>query len=141
MQRFNELVRLHLPLIPVNTATEDASALNYLCGADYVKTSQRLPPSLRSLLEPGQRGCSLDGDADRLIYYYIDGNGQFRMLDGDKIAALAADFINELVENSGIRGNLDVGVVQTAYANGNSTKYLSQVRFYVLQRNHTHSLV
>jgi len=110
----------------VNTDTDKKGALNYQCGADYVKTSQKLPPSLSSLLTAGQRGCSLDGDADRLIYYYIDERQQFRMLDGDKIAALVADFIAELVDNSGLKGNIKVGIVQTAYANGNSTKYLSQ---------------
>lgn len=40
------------------------------CGADYVKTQQRAPPG--SPLQPGDRGASLDGDADRLVYYYID---------------------------------------------------------------------
>jgi phosphoacetylglucosamine mutase len=49
------------------------------------------------------------------------------MLDGDKIAALVADFIVELVDNAGLKGSLKVGIVQTAYANGSSTKYLSQV--------------
>jgi len=110
----------------VNTATDTKGALNNNCGADYVKTSQKLPPSIDHLLEPGQRGCSLDGDADRLIYFYVDDRRQFRMLDGDKIAVLIADFIVELVENSGLKGMIKVGIVQTAYANGNSTKYLSQ---------------
>jgi hypothetical protein len=83
---------------------------------------------MASHMEPGQRACSLDGDADRLMYYYLDHNGMFRMLDGDKIAALVAGFFGELVEASGIPKNkLDVGVVQTAYANGASTQYLSQV--------------
>lgn len=126
-QKLDVLIKSHLPLLLTNTATESQGALNYTCGADYVKTSQRLPPSLSSLLEPGQRGCSLDGDADRLMYFYIDDRRRFRMLDGDKIAALVADFIVELVENAGLKGTLKVGVVQTAYANGSSTKYLSQV--------------
>jgi phosphoacetylglucosamine mutase len=122
------LVKERLPLKLVNTDTEKKGMLNFSCGADYVKTTQKLPPSLSSLLTTGQRGCSLDGDADRLIYYYIDERQQFRMLDGDKIAALVSDFIVELVENSGLKGGLKVGIVQTAYANGNSTKYLSQVQ-------------
>lgn len=114
-----------------NTSIESAEKLNKDCGADYVKVNQKLPPSLSSVLKPGQRGCSLDGDADRLIYYYLDGDGKFRMLDGDKITTLVASFIVRLVKDAGLEDSqerIKVGVVQTAYANGSSTKYLSEVR-------------
>jgi phosphoacetylglucosamine mutase len=81
-------------------------------------------------IKSGDRLCSFDGDADRIIYYHLRGNinhkESFRMLDGDKIAILAADFISELVKKAGVK--LQVGCVQTAYANGSSTKYLKQVR-------------
>ena len=85
------------------------------------------PPSLARNLEPRQRGCSLDGDADRLIYYYRDDRGGFHMLDGDKIAALVAAFLIELVKSARLETDIRVGVVQTAYANGASTKYLVEV--------------
>jgi len=93
---------------------------------------QKLPPNLVDVLKPGQRACSLDGDADRLMYYYLDERGNFQMLDGDKIAALVAAFIVELVKNAGLDNDLKVGVVQTAYANGASTKYLAEVGTLVL---------
>jgi len=48
------------------------------------------------------------------------------MLDGDKIASLVAAFIVELVKSAGLEDKIKVGVIQTAYANGASTKYLSQ---------------
>ncbi|KZT72835.1 phosphoacetylglucosamine mutase [Daedalea quercina L-15889] len=114
-----------LRLIPVNTSTTTPGALNNACGADFVKTQQKLP-SLPIELKPGQRACSLDGDADRLIYYYLDDRGQFHMLDGDKIAALSAAFIGELTKAAGLDSKIRVGIVQTAYANGGSTKYLSE---------------
>jgi len=116
-----------LRLIPYNVSTTTPGALNNACGADFVKTSQRLPPSLASHLKAGQRACSLDGDADRLIYYYLDERNQFHMLDGDKIAALVAAFIVELMRNAGLERHVKVGIVQTAYANGSSTKYLAEV--------------
>lgn len=116
-----------LQLIPVNTATTTPGALNNACGADFVKTTQKLPPSLASRLKPGERACSFDGDADRLMYFYLDERGQFHMLDGDKIAALVAAFIVELVKSAGLEEEVKVGIVQTAYANGGSTKYLSEV--------------
>lgn len=116
-----------MPLILENTDITTAGVLNHACGADYVKTQQRLPPSLVDRLKPGQRACSLDGDADRLMYYFLDERGQFHMLDGDKIAALVAAFIVELVKLAGLDSEVKVGVVQTAYANGASTKYLAEV--------------
>ncbi|KAJ7630896.1 phosphoacetylglucosamine mutase [Roridomyces roridus] len=115
-----------MPLILENTSITTPGALNNACGADYVKTSQKLPPSLDGRLQPGQRGCSLDGDADRLMYFYLDERSQFHMLDGDKIAALVAAFVVELVKTAGLQSQVKVGVVQTAYANGASTKYLSE---------------
>lgn len=110
-----------------NTDITTPGALNNSCGADYVKTLQKLPPSLAGKLEAGQRGASFDGDADRLMYYYLDERKQFHMLDGDKIAALVAAFIVELVKNAGLHEEIKLGVVQTAYANGASTKYLAEV--------------
>ena len=61
------------------------------------------------------------------MYYYLDERKQFHMLDGDKIAALVAAFIVELVKNAGLHDEIKLGVVQTAYANGASTKYLAEV--------------
>ncbi|PIL31888.1 hypothetical protein GSI_06592 [Ganoderma sinense ZZ0214-1] len=115
-----------LSMILTNTAIDTLGALNNACGADFVKTQQKLPPSLASVLKPGQRACSLDGDADRLMYYYLDDQGHFHMLDGDKIATLVAAFIVELTKSAGLEGKVQVGIVQTAYANGGSTKYLSE---------------
>lgn len=125
--RLAEYLGGSLTFILENTSITTPGALNNSCGADYVKTSQKLPPSLAGRLQPGQRGCSLDGDADRLMYFYLDEHSQFHMLDGDKIAALVSDFIVDLVKTSGLDSQIKLGVVQTAYANGASTKYLSEV--------------
>ncbi|RXW20618.1 hypothetical protein EST38_g5224 [Candolleomyces aberdarensis] len=115
-----------LPFALYNADTATPGALNNNCGADYVKTTQRPPPSLIGVLQQGQRACSLDGDADRLMYYFIDERGYFTLLDGDKIATLVAAFIVDLVKLAGLAESIKVGVVQTAYANGSSTKYLSE---------------
>ncbi|KAK0618088.1 N-acetylglucosamine-phosphate mutase-like protein [Bombardia bombarda] len=98
--------------------------LNLNCGADYVKTKQRPPPIPK--LQPGVRTCSFDGDADRLMYYWIDPQTGFFMLDGDRISSLAASFIGELIESAGLKDEMRIGVVQTAYANGASTTYITQ---------------
>ena len=122
-----------LPLKSLNTATDSAGALNNQCGADFVKTKQTLPPSVAQLgvlAKHGTRACSFDGDADRIIYYYVEeSNKGFKMLDGDKIAVLVALFFKELLTKARLPDDaaLEVGVVQTAYANGSSTKYLKSV--------------
>lgn len=72
------------------------------------------------------RCASLDGDADRIVYYFIDSDNNFRLLDGDRIATLAALFIADLTRNAGLVEKLKIGVVQTAYANGASTSYITQ---------------
>ncbi|KAJ3411135.1 Phosphoacetylglucosamine Mutase [Chytridiales sp. JEL 0842] len=111
-----------------NVDTETASKLNHNCGADYVKLHQAKPEGTE--LTAGVRACSLDGDADRLVYYFIDGKGTFHLLDGDKIATLSASFIMQLVTDAQItfasNEPIQVGLVQTAYANGSSTAYVKE---------------
>uniref|UniRef100_A0A8C5AR96 Phosphoacetylglucosamine mutase n=1 Tax=Gadus morhua TaxID=8049 RepID=A0A8C5AR96_GADMO len=89
--------------------------LNHQCGADFVKVQQNSPKGIN-------RCCSFDGDADRIVYYYSDDHGRFHLLDGDKIATLISTFLKELLTKAGL--DLKIAVVQTAYANGSSTRYL-----------------
>ncbi len=49
------------------------------------------------------------------------------MLDGDRISALIAGHIQELLSPAGLSEATNLAVVQTAYANGNSTRYLQSV--------------
>ncbi|KAJ2445532.1 hypothetical protein GGF42_005967 [Coemansia sp. RSA 2424] len=104
-----------------NSDTATLGRLNIDCGADHVKSNQR-PPAGTTLVTGG-RYCSFDGDADRIVYYYADDRGAFHLLDGDKISTLVATYLRDLVAAAGI-SDLQVGVVQTAYANGSSTSYI-----------------
>uniref|UniRef100_A0A3Q3AT24 Phosphoacetylglucosamine mutase n=1 Tax=Kryptolebias marmoratus TaxID=37003 RepID=A0A3Q3AT24_KRYMA len=94
--------------------------LNHQCGADFVKVQQKPPTGID--MNSGDRCCSFDGDADRIVYYYTDSQGLFHLLDGDKIATLISTFLKELLVQAGL--DLKIAVVQTAYANGSSTHYL-----------------
>uniref|UniRef100_A0A8D8L5B8 Phosphoacetylglucosamine mutase n=2 Tax=Culex pipiens TaxID=7175 RepID=A0A8D8L5B8_CULPI len=96
--------------------------INFNCGADFVKTNQRAPHGIPEDLEPNARCVSVDGDADRVVYYYTDEDGVFHLLDGDRIATLISGYLKELVEKCGVE--LEMGLVQTAYANGASTDYI-----------------
>ncbi|XP_036999706.2 phosphoacetylglucosamine mutase isoform X3 [Artibeus jamaicensis] len=104
-----------------NVGTE--GRLNHLCGADFVKSHQKPPQGME--MKSNERCCSFDGDADRIVYYYSDADGRFHLIDGDKIAALISSFLTELLLQIG--ENLNIGVVQTAYANGSSTRFLEEV--------------
>lgn len=100
---------------------DGSGKLNYQCGADFVKTSQKAPIGID--FQPGTRYASFDGDADRIVYYYANQDGTFQLLDGDKIATLVAGYLKELVNTSGL--DINIGLVQTAYANGSSTDYIN----------------
>lgn len=111
LQALAPLLAPQLTFTLTHTQTDQPSLINTHCGADYVKTQQRAPDPL----EPKTLYASLDGDADRVVFYYA--NPDFRLLDGDKIACLLAGCFLSMPRN--------VGVVQTAYANGSSTQYLN----------------
>ena len=69
-------------------SNEDKDVLNFECGADFVKVNQKPSRGLEGV--KGVRCVAVDGDADRVMYFYNDERtGQFFMLDGDKIATLS----------------------------------------------------
>uniref|UniRef100_A0A182N917 Phosphoacetylglucosamine mutase n=1 Tax=Anopheles dirus TaxID=7168 RepID=A0A182N917_9DIPT len=97
--------------------------INFKCGADFVKTNHHVPEGLPEEALAGGRCCSVDGDADRVVYYFTDADtGVFHLLDGDRIATLLAGYLKDLIEQCGVQ--LAMGLVQTAYANGASTDYI-----------------
>lgn len=99
--------------------------LNYRCGADFVKVNQTKPDGIE--LKTDHHYASFDGDADRLIYFYKNKQDSlFHMLDGDRIAVLVAKFLAKLLADAGL-DQIKIAVVQTAYANGSSTKYMKDV--------------
>ncbi|CAI0401616.1 unnamed protein product, partial [Linum tenue] len=106
-----------------NTGKE--GVLNEGVGADFVQKEKILPQ------EFGPKDCcrcaSLDGDADRLVYFTLpsESSSKIDLVDGDKILTLFAVFIKEQMVEDGYHARL--GVIQTAYANGASTNYLRQL--------------
>ncbi|CAF4475398.1 unnamed protein product, partial [Rotaria sp. Silwood2] len=99
--------------------------LNDKCGADYVKIYQKAPDGLP--LKNYPKCCSIDGDADRLIYFFLDKNNQFRLLDGDRFSVLFASFLSLKLQEAKLFDDVKIGVVQTAYANGSSTDYIINI--------------
>eukprot|EP00923_Selenidium_pygospionis_P012802 GHVN01021914.1.p1 GENE.GHVN01021914.1~~GHVN01021914.1.p1 ORF type:complete len:564 (+),score=74.11 GHVN01021914.1:84-1775(+) len=107
-----------------NTGKEVMDVLNEECGADYVQKEQKFPRNFTGDEMKHQRGGSLDGDADRIVYFAGDSDGNLQVLDGDRIAALFKRMIETLlvkiVKEHPTKSEklLSMGVVQTAYTNG-----------------------
>lgn len=109
-------------LLKISLVNDGSGKLNHECGADFVKVQQKPPTGVN--MAPGQRWASFDGDADRIVYYFMGvTDKQFFLLDGDKIATLVAGYLKDLVQETGL--SLNLGLVQTAYANGSSTRYIT----------------
>ncbi|KAL6348748.1 hypothetical protein AAG906_033404 [Vitis piasezkii] len=86
--------------------------LNEGVGADYVQKEKVVPVGFGPS-DVGLRCASLDGDADRLVYFLVlPKDNKIDLVDGDKILSLFALF--------------------TAYANGASTDYLKKQGLEVL---------
>ncbi|XP_034181303.1 phosphoglucomutase 3-like protein nst [Osmia lignaria lignaria] len=109
--------------LKINIYNNGNGELNHMCGADYVKVQQAPPANFP--LKTNVRCVSIDGDADRVIYFYLDENNKFHLMDGDRIATLIAQYLKELLQESNL--SFQLGLVQTAYANGGSTNYISNV--------------
>nr|GMC82945.1 phosphoacetylglucosamine mutase [Ipomoea batatas] len=131
-EKLEELKKL-LSDICIEVRNHGDGVLNDGVGADFVQKDKIVPRGFDHE-DVGFRCASLDGDADRLVYFSVKSNDSktIDLVDGDKILSLFALFIKEQLSilNKSIDGvgnesyQPRLGVVQTAYANGASTDYL-----------------
>lgn len=128
-------------IVPLNQPGE--GPLNTNCGSEHVQKQLEPPTWYQSATTTTTATastttmmnqdycCSVDGDADRIVFFSFNNNSKLTLLDGDKIAVLIGQFLKEqlhaVYEANPQLPKVTVGVVQTAYANGASTNYL-QVR-------------
>jgi phosphoacetylglucosamine mutase len=154
LQRLADRVSPHLKLGAFNLPAD--GALNDGCGAEHVQKSLTLPRGVApgecrvecvvahfiACVVLGRSGCfaSLDGDADRIVFY--GASPGLVLCDGDKIgkcehcacvcacdgisASLVARDVVTSLRELGLH-DVRVGVVQTAYANGASTLFVREV--------------
>lgn len=76
----------------INDLECDPMDLNKLCGAEHVHKNKSPPKNL-----PGGDcvGLSIDGDADRIVYF-MRKNEHFEVIDGDKIIILLVECITKI---------------------------------------------
>lgn len=55
-----------------------------------MKSNQCSPGGMT--LKPYSKCVSVDGDADRIVYSFVDEKNKFYLLDGDRIATLGIKF-------------------------------------------------
>ena len=101
--------------------TGDGS-LNDRCGASYVFSEKVFPDNFDDFPEWGY-GCSMNGDADRLVYFTRRG-GEFVLLDGDRLAVLFGIYLKYLILNIEDFPEYTVGIVRTTDANGGATDFI-----------------
>ena len=96
--------------------------LNLLGCSDIVQ-QPIYPPNL-NLLNSNNYGCSLDGDADRLIFWYKNNIGQFQILDGDNQLVLWSLFLQTIFPS--------VVAITTPYCNSSTIDFLKKNNIQVI---------
>lgn len=94
----------------INIDVNKYPLLNNDCGSDYVISNNQTPNYFKN----NYLGCSLDGDADRFIFYYVDN--KLNLLDGDYISLLYLLFIKNKIINK-YKNKFSIGYVHTPYTN------------------------
>ncbi|KAJ4845188.1 hypothetical protein Tsubulata_037679 [Turnera subulata] len=130
-----ENLKKMLDSLVIEVRNSGEGILNEGVGADYVQKEKVVPEGFGPT-DVGIRCASLDGDADRLVYFYVpsDTGNKIVLVDGDKILTLFAIFVKEQLSilDSDDSYHPRLGVVQTAYANGASTDYIKQLGLQVV---------
>lgn len=115
----------HLSQFNINVSlynTNDGK-LNHMCGADYVEKSLNFPVNMKDVNE-NAICCSLDGDADRIVFFSKNKN-KFVLLNGDKIACLIVKYLCSQFDDLEKKAN--ICVVHTPYANGAFISYIKDM--------------
>jgi len=107
--------------------TPDDGELNANCGAEHCQKARLPPTGVNKDTDKMKRLISFDGDADRVVYSFFTEDGTWKLIDGDKEAALIAGFLKENLAILGLDNEFKMAAVQTAYANGASGAYINSL--------------
>jgi phosphoacetylglucosamine mutase len=102
-----------------NTNCINYESLNFKSGSDYVVTEREIPTYFNN--NHNKLHASLDGDADRIVFYYKN-NDSINLLNGDKISALIAYYISKKVENLE-----NIAVIHTGYSNNSFVNFINKL--------------
>ncbi|KAI5697030.1 hypothetical protein M8J75_003983 [Diaphorina citri] len=123
IKELQKIIESKLKIEVYNQDVTTQGKLNFQCGADFAKTKKIVPTGV-NIKNLNNKYLSVDGDADRIIYWYPNEDNTIHLLDGDRIAVLFAMYINELIARCNLKDKVNIKVIQTAYTNGNCTNYI-----------------
>tara|TARA_B100000524_G_C23638847_1_gene365913 strand:- start:660 stop:1667 length:1008 start_codon:yes stop_codon:yes gene_type:complete len=103
----------------INTDINNYEKLNNNCGSDFVISENEFPSNFIN----NKLGCSLDGDADRFIFYFND-NG-LKILDGDYIGALY--LLSILKHNELMNLDCSIGYIHSPYTNSGLINWIKNL--------------
>ncbi|GAW81068.1 phosphoacetylglucosamine mutase [Plasmodium gonderi] len=74
LDNFHDIFKiLKKKIIKINFLQDEKSVLNFHCGADYVYRKRKIPRNgIKLIQNPKTKLCSFDGDADRVVYLYVN---------------------------------------------------------------------
>ncbi|ETO30383.1 hypothetical protein RFI_06739, partial [Reticulomyxa filosa] len=89
----DDTLNIHLVHIP-----SPEWKVNHECGAEHVQ--EKTPHVIGNWRQA--RLASVDGDCDRLIYYYVDQRNHLHILDGDKQMCLFFTFLKKFLDQANV---------------------------------------
>jgi len=112
----------------INTEWSEPTKLNVLCSSDYVCTTRILPrlEGLNNIYVQDNLCASLDGDADRIVFYYRNSD-RIIILNGDYIAALVLTYLSKQLSNC--VQEITIGFIYTGYTNNACLEYVKSLHF------------
>lgn len=108
-----------------NTSWTEYEKLNEDCSSDFVCSKEKLPTTPVFLKEMPYLRASLDGDADRIVFYFTD-HKRLNILNGDYIAALILTYLSKVVQDT---DELQIAYVYTGYTNDACVDYIKSLPF------------
>jgi len=110
----------------INTEWSEPTKLNVLCSSDYVCTTRILPrlEGLNNIYVQDNLCASLDGDADRIVFYYRNSD-RIIILNGDYIAALVLTYLSKQLSNC--VQEITIGFIYTGYTNNACLEYVKSL--------------
>jgi len=111
-------------IIRINDSWTKPNKLNASCSSDYVCTYRKMP--INSESSDHLLRASLDGDADRLVFYYTE-KGSMRILNGDYISALIMTYLSKILRDT--KDSIKIGFIHTGYTNSACLDYIHSLDF------------
>jgi phosphoacetylglucosamine mutase len=122
-----ESILIDEPICLKNIDWKIPAKLNTHCSSDFVCTYQKEPFEVKTnheLIQNIALGASLDGDADRSIFFSRNKANDFCLFDGDYMSALIVLYLDTLLKPVSECKSLNIGFIHTGYTNGACVKYI-----------------